>query len=114
LLAVSQEDASNHYGVFWWLKGVHDTTKGAVNMVVAQFQRVALTRDITEHHLCVGDVAYVVDLVPHPAGGESGCVLEVFNAIGESIAVVAVPVSAVEPLAADEVFAVRRLAESRE
>jgi hypothetical protein len=111
---VSQEDASNHYGVFWRLKGVHEATKGAVNMAVAQFQRVALTRDITEHHLCVGDVAYVVDLVPHPAGGESGCVLEVFNALGESIAVVAVPVSAVEPLAADEVFAVRRLAESRE
>lgn len=47
-------------------------------------------------------------------GGETGCVLEVFNALGESIAVVTVPLSAVEPLAADEVFAVRRLAETRE
>jgi len=43
-----------------------------------------------------------------------GCVLEVYNALGESIAVVTVPRSAVEPLAADEVFAVRRLAETRE
>ena len=54
---------------------------------------------------------YLIDFVPHPSGGETGCVLEVFNALGESIAVVAVPLSAVEPLAADEIFAVRRLAE---
>ncbi len=83
-------------------------------MSVSQFQRVALTCDVAEHQLCAGDVAYVVDFVPHPSGGEKGCVLEVFNALGESIAVVTVPVSAVEPLAADEVFAVRRLAETRE
>jgi hypothetical protein len=83
-------------------------------MAVSQFQPVALTRDVAEHQLCAGDVAYVVDLVPHPSGGETGCVLEVFNALGESIAVVTVPLSAVEPLAADEVFAVRRLAETRE
>jgi len=80
-----------------------------MSMAVSQFQRVALTRDVAEHQLCAGDVACVVDLVPHPSGGETGCVLEVFSAIGESIAVVAVPLSAVEPLAADEVFAVRRL-----
>jgi len=78
-------------------------------MAVSQFQRVALTRDVAKHRLCAGDVAYVVEIVPHPSGGETGCVLEVFNALGESIAVVAMPLSAVEPLAADEVFAVRRL-----
>lgn len=80
-----------------------------MKMAVSQFQRVALTHDLVEHRLCAGDVAYVVDLVPHPGGGETGCVLEVFNALGESIATVAVPLSAVEPLAADEVFSVRRL-----
>lgn len=83
-------------------------------MAISQFQRVSLTRDVAEHQLCAGDVAYVVDFVPHPSRGETGCVLEVFNALGESIAVVTVPLSAVEPLAADEVFAVRRLAETRE
>jgi hypothetical protein len=82
-------------------------------MAVSKFQRVALTRDIAEHRLCAGDVACVVDFVPHPSAGEPGCVLEVFNAIGESIALVTVPVSAVEPLAADEVFAVRRLADQK-
>jgi len=39
-----------------------------------------------------------------------GAVLEVFSAINESIAVVTVPWSAVAPLHADQVPAVRRLA----
>jgi len=95
-IAETHEDGVNEYGIFW-------------RMAVSQFQRVALTRDVVEHRLCAGDVAYVVEVVPHPSGGETGCVLEVFNALGESIAVVAMPLSAVEPLAADEVFAVRRL-----
>lgn len=75
------------------------------------FQRVALTRDVEGHHLCVGDIAYLVDRVPHPSGGEPGCVLEVFNALGESIAVLTVPESFVEPLSADEVLSVRHLPE---
>ena len=45
----------------------------------------------------------------HPAEGKRGCVLEVFNALGDSIATVTVPESAIEPLAADEVMTVRRL-----
>ncbi len=59
-----------------------------------------------------GDVAYVVDQVPHPTGGEVGCVLEVFNALGESIAVVTVPESDIELLSADEVLSIRRLVAS--
>jgi Domain of unknown function (DUF4926) len=73
------------------------------------YQDVALTRDIPEHHLKIGDVATLIDYVPHPRGGEEGCVLEVFNAIGGSITVVAVPVSAVEALRADEILTVRSL-----
>jgi hypothetical protein len=38
-------------------------------------------------------------------------VLEVFDALGESIAVVTVPASAVEPLRADEIMATRPLAQ---
>ena len=71
--------------------------------------RVVLKRDIAEHRLCAGDVVYLVDFVPHPSGGEQGCVIEVFNALGESLTVATVPISAVEPLAADEVFSVRRM-----
>ena len=80
-------------------------------MDVSRYQRVALRRDVKEHQLCAGDVAYVLDFVPHPSGGEAGCVLEVFNALGESIAVVVVPLSSVEHLGAVEVLAVRRMAE---
>jgi hypothetical protein len=74
------------------------------------YDRVALRSDLPEHGLRSGDVAVLVDYVPHPEGGEQGCVLEVFNALGESIAVVAVRESEVEGLRSDEVLAVRPLA----
>jgi hypothetical protein len=74
------------------------------------YQRVALKRDFPEHELRRGDVAVLIDYVQHPQGGEKGCVLEVFNALGESIGVVAVPESGIEELRADEVLAVRPLA----
>jgi hypothetical protein len=78
-------------------------------MSLPLYERVALKRDIPEHGLKGGDVATLVDYVPHPAGGEQGCVLEVFNALGESIAVVAVRASEIEELRDDEVLAIRRL-----
>lgn len=73
------------------------------------YQDVALTRDIPEHHLKIGDVATLIDYVPYPTDGEEGCVVEVFNVKGESIAVVAVPVSAIEALRSDEILTVRAL-----
>ncbi|UFP96689.1 DUF4926 domain-containing protein [Gloeobacter morelensis] len=73
------------------------------------YQYVALLRDLPEHGLRKGDVATLVDRVPHPKGGEEGCVLEVFNAVGESIAVVVVPCSQVKALHSDEILTVRSL-----
>ncbi|HEY5871332.1 MAG TPA: DUF4926 domain-containing protein [Candidatus Tectomicrobia bacterium] len=75
------------------------------------YQRVALTRDLPEHSLCKGDVAVVVEHLPGtPASGsEDGYALEVCNAVGETIAVVIVPVSAVKPLTENEVLQVRPL-----
>ena len=73
------------------------------------YQRVALRRHLPEHNLKEGDVATLLDRVPHPSDGEEGYVLEVFNALGESLAVLTVPASAVKPLRADEVLAVRQL-----
>lgn len=81
-----------------------------MRMSLPLYQRVALKRDLPDHELKRGDVAVLVDHVQHPQDGEQGCVLEVFNAIGESIAVVAVPESDIESLNADEVLAVRPLA----
>lgn len=76
-------------------------------MSLKLYQRVSLLRDIPEHGLHHGDVATVVDWVDHPNGGERGCVVEIFNALGKSLAVTAIPLSAVEPLRDDEVLAVR-------
>lgn len=78
-------------------------------MRIALFTEVALTRDLPEHGLFAGDVATVVDhlLGTAASGGEDGYALEVFNAIGESINVVAVPCSAVEPLGPNQVLAAR-------
>jgi hypothetical protein len=77
------------------------------------YERVALTQDLGDSGLRRGDVGVVVDYVAHPHGEEEGALVEVFNALGESIAVVAVPVSAIEPMRADEVLAVRTLASVR-
>jgi len=74
------------------------------------YQEVALTRTIPSVRLNKGDVAVVIDYLPHPSGGEEGAVLELFNAIGESIRVEVVPVSAIESLRADQMLTVRPLA----
>jgi hypothetical protein len=81
-------------------------------MTIELYQEVALTRDLPEYELRSGDVAMLVDFVPHPTNGKQGCVLEVFNAIGESIVVIAVPISAVEVLRQDEILSVRSLAKA--
>jgi hypothetical protein len=62
-----------------------------------------------EHGLSRGDLATVVEHLPatSASGGEEGYALEVFNAVGDSIAVIAVPVSAVEPLQPTHVLTVR-------
>lgn len=81
-------------------------------MTLKLYQEVALTRDLPEYGLKVGDIAMLVDFVPHPSNGEEGCVLEVFNAIGESFAVIAVPISVIVALRSDEILSVRSLAKA--
>ncbi|MBD2204796.1 DUF4926 domain-containing protein [Calothrix sp. FACHB-1219] len=75
------------------------------------YQRVALNRDLDEYQFKKGDLATLIDFVPHPSNGEQGCVLEVFNASGESIAVVIVPLSDIKPLRNHEILSVRSLVE---
>ncbi len=54
----------------------------------------------------------LIDSVPHPETEENAYVLEVFNAIGESINVIIVPISAVESLKQNEILSVRSLVET--
>ena len=77
-------------------------------MTYQLFQEVVLAVDVPEKRLRKGDVATIVE--EHPVvGGERGYTLEVFNALGETIAVVTVPESAIVAMTADEVLSVRQL-----
>lgn len=70
------------------------------------FTDVALAEDIPEKGLRKGDVATIVEHHELPSG-EEGYSLEVFNAVGDTIAIVTLPESRVEPLTEDEVLSVR-------
>lgn len=69
---------------------------------------VALTCDLPEHRLRRGDV---VKLVDHhiAADGAEGYSIEVYNAVGDTIAVTAVPATSLEALRDDEVLCARPL-----
>ena len=70
---------------------------------------VALTCDLPEHRLRRGDIVKLVEHHIAPDGTE-GYSIEVFNAVGDTIAVTAVPASALEALREDEVLCARALA----
>jgi uncharacterized membrane protein len=71
------------------------------------FQEVALAIDVPEKGLQKGDIATIVD--EHPVvSGERGYTLEVFNALGETIAIITVPESAITAMTAHEVLSVRK------
>ncbi len=78
-------------------------------MTYKLFTEVVLLEDIHAKGLKKGDVATIVE--HHPVSeGEDGYTLEVFNALGNTIAVVTVSESAIAPLTEKEVFSVRSLA----
>ncbi|MCH8128194.1 DUF4926 domain-containing protein [candidate division KSB1 bacterium] len=72
------------------------------------FKEVALLKDIPEKKLKKGDVATIVE--HHPSDtSEDGYSLEVFNALGDTFAVITVSESEIETLKKSEVFSVRSL-----
>lgn len=78
-------------------------------MTYKLFEEVVLTKDIPKRRLKKGDVATIIE--HHPVSdGEDGYSLELFNALGDTIAVITLPESAIEPLTEDEIFSVRSLA----
>ena len=73
------------------------------------YRDAMLAVDLPEHRLKRGDLVKLVEyhLAPDGTGGYSA---EVFNALGDTLAVVTVPESALEALREDEVLCARTLA----
>jgi hypothetical protein len=78
-------------------------------MKLELYQTIALNRNLPEFNLHQGDIALLIDYVPHPTDGEEGAILEIFNAIGESINIVTVPISSISALQSNDTLSVRRL-----
>jgi hypothetical protein len=75
-------------------------------MKLELYSEAVLTCDVPEHRLKRGDIVKLVDR--HLASdGTEGYSIEVFNAVGDTIAVTAVPAAALEPLRADEILCTR-------
>lgn len=74
------------------------------------YTRVALAENLPARGLFRGDVATLVEFHPGRPGQEPGYTLEVFNAVGETVDVVTVRESQIEPLTAEELLTVRPLA----
>ena len=73
------------------------------------YKDAVLTRDVPEHRLRRGDIVKLVD--HHVArDGSEGYSIEVFNTVGDTIAVTAVPEIALETLREDEILGARVLA----
>ncbi len=70
------------------------------------FTSVALAIDIPEKGLQAGDLATVVEHHPRQ-GAEDGYTLELFDAVGNTYAVVTLSEAGIEPLRAGELLSVR-------
>jgi len=71
------------------------------------FTRVALAEDLPKQNLRRGDLATIVEYYEGSPGQESGYELEVFNAVGDTFAVVTARESQIESLRNDELLSVR-------
>ncbi len=77
-------------------------------MAFQLYTDAALARDLPEYRLRRGDLVKIVDA--HTASdGENGYSVEVFNALGETMAVIAVSESALKSLHKNEVLSVREM-----
>ena len=74
------------------------------------YSRIALAEDLPTEKLRRGDVATVVEYYAGNPGQEPGYELEVFNAVGDTIAIATVRESQIEELRSDEVLSVRHRA----
>ena len=79
-------------------------------MKFEMFSRVTLKTDVPENGLRRGDLATIVEYHEGLPGQEPGYSLEVFNAVGDTVAVIALGESQIESLREDEILCARVLA----
>ncbi len=79
----------------------------ATSKKFALFQRVALARDFPAQNLREGDLATIVDHHPATHGQEDGYSLEVFNAVGDTIAIIVADESDIQSLRPNEILSAR-------
>jgi len=72
------------------------------------FTRVSLAEDFPDYGLNKGDLATIVERHEGKQDQETGYSLEVFNAVGETIAVLVVEESKISPVKGNEILHVRR------
>ena len=77
-------------------------------MAYELFTRVSLAEDLPEYGLHKGDLATIVERHEGKPGQETGYSLEVFNAVGETIAVLVVEESKINLVKENEILHVRR------
>ena len=80
-------------------------------MAYPLFIRVSLAKDFPEQSLHRGDLATIVEIHEGGPAQETGYSLEVFNAVGETIAVLVVEESKITPVKKNEILHVRQLSE---
>jgi len=80
-------------------------------MAYPLFTRVSLAKSFPEHSLHRGDLATIVEIHEGGAAQETGYSLEVFNAVGETIAVLVVEESKITSVKRNEILHVRQLSE---
>ena len=72
------------------------------------YTRAVLTRDVPTDRLKKGDVVRVIDYLDDP---EPGYALEVFDALGNTVAVLGVPENYLEAIREGELLQVRQMEE---
>jgi len=80
-------------------------------MAYSLFTRVSLAKDSPEQSLHRGDLPTIVEIHEGGPAQETGYSLEVFNAVGETIAVLVVEESKITPVKRNEILHVRQLNE---
>ena len=77
-------------------------------MAYKLFTRISLAEDLPEYGLHKGDLATIVERHGGKPDQETGYSLEVFNAVGETITVLVLEESKINPVKENEILHVRR------